>query len=111
MADQLPGKYNFGSVVSGDTISAKTITFSFDLTGYSAKLQMKSATQDTLPTIDLATGSGLTVSGNSIVIESFTAPTTDSSTTLYYDLELTGPSGNKRTYLSGTLHIVADISR
>ena len=111
MADQIPGTYNFGKVVSGDTITSKTITFDFSLAGYSAKLQMKRAAQDAAPVVDLQEGSGLQISGSSLIVDQFTAPTTDAGLILHYDLELTSPEGVRRTYLTGTLQVMADISR
>lgn len=110
MADQLPGRYNFGTVLSGDTVPARTARFEMDLTGYQAKIQFRPWPGGT-EVLTKEVGSGLTINGFDLVIGAFTAPTVDAQTKYHYDLQLTAPSGAVRTYLEGAMVVRADITR
>lgn len=113
MADRVPGRYDFGKVVSGDTYPAVPITFSdiSDLAGYSAKMQFRKSAGDTLA-LELTTAdSSITLSGGTLTVQPFTIPTADSSTIYQYDLSLTDAGGAVRTYLHGSMHVIPDITR
>ena len=111
MTDQSPGQYNWGAVLSGDTVWQRKLTFDFDLTGYQARLHFRTSLAEPV-VVALSTGDGIDVlEGGELQIGSFTAPDVTQTTRYIYDLELTSPEGTVRTYLSGALTVKPDVTR
>ena len=68
--------------------------FPIDLTGYTARMQLRSLPEDPTPALTLTTGSGITILGFEGLIEVHaTAAQTGSISAgyYYYDVELTAP--------------------
>lgn len=108
--------YNF-EMYQGDTYNL-IFTMTGDQTAKTAKLQLRSTIGASTPTISLITGSGITmtydsVTGLTTVICTFTATQTGalSPTTIYfYDFELT-QGATVKTYFQGNINVTAEKSK
>ena len=109
---QLPGTFNFGDYVSGDTVPAVPMTFpsDMDFTGSTALLQFRRAPGET-EVLALTDTSGISIATNVVTIEKFTAPTVNEKTIYFYDLQITTSGGDVRTWSHGSITIWPDISR
>ena len=105
------GTLNFSAVKRGDTIKAKSFTFTNTTSG--AAINVSAAL------MQFRTSSGrlvheptLSISGNVVTMEKIAASTTDDFPigTLYYDLQITDTNGDTFTYIGGTLSVVTDYS-
>jgi len=93
------------SIIQGDTFNfnfrLENNDEPWDLTSYTAKLQVRKSTFDTNKLLDLSTGSGITL--NNLGEVSCTASSTITSTIptgrWLYDFELTSAGGQKTTIL------------
>lgn len=111
----IPGVYNYGSSLKGDTISAKLITATrtidsittpIDLTNYSLKMDIVlGALRKTL-----LIGDGITITDaeNGVFrIDSFILT---HSGTWKYDIQFTY-NGDVETYIKGTINILEDVTQ
>jgi len=112
MSDILPGRYNFPTVLSGDNTGVVSVSFDgVDISGSTVKIQFKSSSNSSA-VVDLSSTNGdISISGNDITIPSFVAPQVNSATSFSYDLQITLSNGSVRTYLSGSMKVVPDITR
>lgn len=103
-------QYSWGDVFAGDHVPEKTLTFEFDLTGYTIEIQFRDSHGGT--TIHTASvGSGITINGMVVTISPWIAPTVGAATTYIYDIEFTPPGGDKRTWLFGDITVHPDVTR
>jgi hypothetical protein len=110
MANQDQGKYNWGTVKGGVTVLSRTFRFNIDLTGYTGKIQFRERPGSEV-VINLETGNGLTINGTDVVVNSFTAPTTNTQKEYLYDFKLTAPNGDVSIYIEGVLIVKPEITR
>ncbi len=93
------------SIVQGDTFNfnfrLEIDGVPWDLTSYTAKMQVRQSTFDTNKLLDLSTGSGITLNNLGEVSCTASAATTAAMPTgrWLYDFELTSASGQKTTIL------------
>lgn len=98
--------YRWREVRSDNTVREKTFTFDFDLTGHTAELRFRDVDGQEAEIL-FALGSGLSISGSTLTVAEWDAPAVSETTTYYFELKLTSPSGFKRTYVVGKLVVVA----
>lgn len=84
----------------------------YDFTNYNAKLQIKEKSYDTTFKIELTSGNGITLSTGqlSILIDANTMQNMVAKN-YYYDLQLTYPSGEIKTWLAGKFTVTQDVTR
>ncbi|MBN8248335.1 MAG: hypothetical protein J0L84_12950 [Verrucomicrobia bacterium] len=86
-----------------------------DLTGYTAKMQVRPQTADGAPILDLSTGgNGITLGGaaGTIAVTASAATTRTLTPGEYvYDLELTSPTGVVTTIVAGQFTLFMDVTR
>ena len=112
MTDQSPGKYDWGTVVSGDTVRARTFDFTpLDLTDYTARVYFRESPASPVAVALLTPGNIDAPSGSQLRVGTFPAPDVTLTTENSYDLELTSPDGVVQTYLRGTLTVLPAITR
>ena len=111
-----PGKYNT-TIYAGDDWQ-RTIAITdeggapLDLTGYTARWQLRAYPGAPTAALSLATDSGIAIDGVTLTISisgEVTAQLTAGS--YYHDLELTTPEGAVTTYLAGIISVQQDVSR
>lgn len=86
-----------------------------DLTGYTARMQVRTDFEATQPALDLTTeNSGIAINGPAgeiILTAADTATSTLSITNGFYDLELIKPSGDVVRLLQGKVTVSREITR
>lgn len=80
-----------------------------DLTGYTARAQMRRAVADTEPEIALTIG--VTIQSPNILLDIPNTATTGLSGTYKWDLELTTPTNAVMTILQGSVNITPEVTR
>ena len=113
-----PTTYKINDQYKGDSFSGVTFTLKegaektpIDLTGASIlsqfrKKEVTGAIQETL-----SIGSGITVGDATGGVFSFDAFVLDWDTgTFFYDIQITFPNGDVKTYVKGTLNVIQDIT-
>jgi len=104
-----------GDTLQFDALWAQGNGDPVDLTGYTAKMQVRPQTENGAPVLDLSTGgSGITLGGASgtILVTAPAATTRAIAPGEYvYDLELTSPTGVVTTIVAGTFTLFADVTR
>ena len=87
-----------------------------NITGYSAKMQLRSLPDDPTPALTLSTATGdITINGSQGIIN-ITASSTETGAvdegTYYYDLEITDPVSNEVTrIIQGQVVVSAEVTR
>jgi hypothetical protein len=112
-----PGRFNF-SLVQGDTFStspAWKINNSYvNVTGYTAKMDVKIAPTSTSTIIELSTANGRitvgTIDGKFTLNLTATETSTLPPGNYIYDLDVTSPGGVVTTLLSGGFTVVTQVS-
>ena len=113
----MPGKYNTEMYVGDNWQRTIVITdpadIPVDLTGYSARWQVRTDPAATTAVLAISTAGGeIVVNGTTLTASVTGAVTALLATGAYYhDLELTTPGGVVTTYLAGILAIKQDVSR
>ena len=85
-----------------------------DLTGYTAKMQLREYTSSSSAALTLATNSGITIDAAAGKITVHATATQTSSLTLpkyVYDLKITSPSGIVTRLIQGNANIDDEVSR
>ena len=112
-----PGLVHF--VCPQGTTFKRTLTYTLDnipidLSGYSARLQVREAYYSTEPLISLETGDGITISGSAGIIN-IQINSTDTSAmiagTHVYDLEIQSPSGDIDRLIEGNFTVTPEVTR
>jgi hypothetical protein len=125
----MPSQYNLGNVtIASRTSTQFTVTSSVtglyiqggdalsavDITGYSARMQLRSLPNDTVAVLTLTETSGITIDGPSgtLAVRATAAQTTAIiAGPYYYDLEITSPTGVKTRLVQGELNVNAEVTR
>lgn len=85
-----------------------------DITGYTARMQLRSLPNDTVAVLTLTDTSGITIDGPSGTLAvRATAQQTGAiiAGPYYYDLEITSPLGVKTRIVQGELNVNAEVTR
>lgn len=125
----MPSQYNLGNAIiatrtstqftvenpasglylqGGDALSA------VDITGYTARMQLRSLPNDTVAVLTLTETSGITIDGPSgtLAVRATAAQTgAIIAGPYYYDLEITSPTGVKTRIVQGELNVNAEVTR
>jgi hypothetical protein len=112
-----PGLVHF--VCPQGTTFQRTLTYTLDeapinLSGYSARLQVRQAHYSTDPLVSLVSGSGISISGSAgiIDIEISSSDTSDMvAGTHVYDLEIESPSGVINRLIEGNFTVTPEVTR
>jgi hypothetical protein len=112
-----PGRFNF-SLIQGDTFNtspAWKINNSYvNVTGYSAKMQVRQAVTSTSVILEMSTANGRIVAGTTDGKFTITLSAVDSAAlppgNYIYDLDITSPGGIKTTLLTGGFAVVAQVT-
>jgi len=112
-----PGLVNF-VCPQGSTFS-RTLTYSLDLvpidlSGYSARLQVRQAYYSELPIVSLVSGSGITMGGSAGTIDILisAAITSEFPTgTHVYDLEIISSSNIVDRLIEGSFNVTPEVTR
>jgi hypothetical protein len=86
----------------------------FNLTGYDARMQIRSQINSSTTLISLAIGSGITIvgaSGQITITISAAATAVLSFDSAYYDLEIISPSGVVTRLLQGIVELSREVTR
>jgi hypothetical protein len=92
----------------GDALSA------VDITGYTARMQLRSLPNDSVAVLTLTQASGITIDGptGTLAVRATAAQTAAiSAGPYYYDLEITSPTGVKTRIVQGELNVNAEVTR
>ena len=113
-----PGRFNI-SIYQGDTFStapAWKINNSYvNVTGYTAKMQVRQDVDSASTIVELSTDNGRIVTGTTD--GKFTLTLTAAETTplppgnYVYDLEITSPGGVETTLLTGGFAVIAEVTQ
>jgi hypothetical protein len=125
----LPSQYNLGNA----TIATRTATqftvenpasglylqggdalSAVDITGYTARMQLRSLPNDSIAVLTLTDTNGITIDGPSGTLAVHaTAQQTGAviAGPYYYDLEITSPTGVKTRIVQGELNVNAEVTR
>lgn len=112
-----PGTYNI-SITQGETVS-RTLTWAIDsqpvnLTGYSARMQVRERVSSERILLELTTGAGLTLGAEAGTVTISITDTVTAALTpagCVYSLELTSPDGEVTPLLSGSFSVRAEVTR
>ena len=112
-----PGLVNF--VCPQGSTFRRTLEYTIDdtpidLTGYSARLQVRQEYYSENPLLDLASGSGIYISGSAGVIEIYVDNNTTSNLppgSHVYDLELINPSNEEDRLIEGSWIVTPEVTR
>jgi hypothetical protein len=112
-----PGRFNF-SLIQGYTFNtspAWKINNSYvNVTGYSAKMQVRQAVTSTSVILEMSTANGRIVAGTTDGKFTITLSATNSAAlppgNYIYDLDITSPSGTTTTLLTGGFAVVAQVT-
>lgn len=114
IVSNLPQQIDY-EIWQGDTWLPGTITATLNstpinFTGYAAKMEIRHAiTREVVLTLTSSPAFGITLSSVGVITLSMTATQTAGLLGEYvYDLQLTYPSGNIRTYTYGTITVYLD---
>ena len=84
----------------------------FDLTGYTAAMQVRDKYTSSQYLFQVTTGSGITISGNTINIEVHYLVTEDFPEGDYvWDIEITSPSDKRDRVLQGVFVVTPEVTR
>lgn len=92
----------------GDALSAVNIT------GFTARMQLRSLPNDSIAVLTLTQASGITIDGptGTLAVRATAAQTAAiSAGPYYYDLEITSPTGVKTRIVQGELNVNAEVTR
>lgn len=114
MADStVAAKYNI--VIDQGSTFVKTFTFTSgitDLTGYSARMQVRNKISDSDTLLNLTVGSGITITATTITITvSATATAALKFETAVYDLEIVSAGGVVTRLLYGNVSLSREVTR
>ena len=112
-----PGRFNF-SLIQGDTFNtspAWKINNSYvNVTGYSAKMQVRQAVTSVSVIVELSSANGRIVVGTTDGKFTMTLSSTDTAAlapgNYIYDLEITSPGGIETTLLTGGFAVIAQVT-
>ena len=101
------------------TTTSGTVTTPVDLTGYSARMQVREAHTSTAPLLSLTSGSGITLGGTAgtILLEATATTTAGMATTnspreqYVYDLELVSGAGYVTRLVEGNFYVDPEVTR
>jgi LEA14-like dessication related protein len=84
----------------------------FDLTGYTAAMQVREKYPSTTYLFQVTTGSGITISGSTITVEVHYSVTTDFREGDYvWDIEITSPADKRDRVLQGIFMVTPEVTR
>ena len=84
----------------------------FDLTGYTAAMQVRDKYTSTTYLFQVTTGSGITISGNTITVEVHYATTATFPDGDYvWDIEITSPTDKRDRVLQGMFLVTPEVTR
>lgn len=113
-------KNNYDLCIAQGATFQKVITWKsdgvlVDLTGYSARSQIRATSESATPLIELTTANGRIALGGAAGTITLTISATDSASLTagrgVYDLELVAPNGTVTRLLQGTVTISRNITR
>jgi hypothetical protein len=112
-----PGLVNF--VCPQGSTFRKTLTYTLDqtpidLSGYSSRLQVRTAHYSTDPLISLVSGSGLTIGGSAGTIDIYISDSDTSEIPAgnhVYDLEIISPSSDVDRLIEGRFSVTPEVTR
>lgn len=125
----LPSQYNLGNVTiatrtatqftvenpaSGLYLQGGTALSAVDITGYTARMQLRSHPSDSVAVLTLTNTSGITIDGptGTLAVRATAQQTAAiSAGPYYYDLEITSPTGVKTRIVQGELNVNAEVTR
>jgi hypothetical protein len=125
----LPSQYNLGNATiatrtstqftvenpaSGLYIQGGDALSAVDITGYTARMQLRSLPNDPYAVLTLTETSGITIDGptGTLAVRATAAQTAAiSAGPYYYDLEITSPTGVKTRIVQGELNVNAEVTR
>lgn len=125
----LPSQYNLGNVTiatrtttqftvtnptTGLYLQGGTALSAVDITGYEAKMQLRSIPSDPYAVLTLTETDGITIDGPSglLAVHATAAQTADIiAGPYYYDLEITSPTGVVTRIVQGELVVNAEVTR
>jgi hypothetical protein len=112
-----PGRFNF-SLIQGDTFNVAPVwkinNSYVNVTGYSAKMQVRQAVTSTSTIVEMSTVNGRIVAGTIDGKFTITLSAADSAAlppgNYIYDLDVTSPGGTVTTLLTGGFAVVAQVT-
>jgi hypothetical protein len=125
----MPSQYNLGNVtIASRTSTQFTVTnaatglyiqggdalSAVDITGYTARMQLRSLPNDTIAVLTLTDTSGITIDGPSgtlAVRATATQTAAISAGPYYYDLEITSPTNVRTRIVQGEFNVNAEVTR
>lgn len=111
----LAATYTFDSYYTGDTVDGVTFTFTdsegdpIDVSSCEACMEFRFGSKTGTLTKQFTESDGITLSGNQLILANFNQDWDPG--TYYYDVQLTFTDGSVRTYITGTISIVQDVSQ
>lgn len=110
------GTYNFPDVVAGDTAEATDFVVTINgaplnLTGATIKMDYATRNESPVKHFTTADGSILITNPTSGIFEIVKYTCNIDPGIYYYDLEITLPSGDKKTYIRGTIKVLSEITK
>jgi len=111
------GKYNIKARQGSTFTLSFTISTGgtvWDLTGYSARMQVRASTTSTTKILNLATGSGITLGGAAGTVTCTASAATMAgiaANTYVYDIELVYPDGTVNALLEGKFTVTAEVTK
>lgn len=113
----MPGTLDF-TCPQGTTFE-RTLTYKADgtpvnLSGYSARMQVRLNYQSASPVLSLASGSGITISGSAGTIALLVSASTTSAmspSTYVYDLEIQSGGGEVSRLIEGRFIVTPEVTR
>lgn len=103
-----------GDTLQVDVLWSQSNGTPVNLTGYTARMQVRPQPGDGAPILDLTSGSGITLGGSAGTIAATAPPATTRTFApgeYVYDLELTSPTGVVTTIIAGQFVVYADVTR
>lgn len=112
----IQGTYNFPDVVSGDTAEATDFVFSINgvplnLTGSTIKMDYALKNGSPVKRFTTADNSIVIKNATSGILEIVKYQCTLDPGIYYYDLEITLPTGDKKTYIRGTITVLPEVTK
>jgi hypothetical protein len=125
----LPSQYNLGNATiatrtatqftvenpaSGLYLQGGSALSAVNITGYTARMQLRSLPNDSVAVLTLTNTSGITIDGptGTLAVRATAAQTAAiSAGPYYYDLEITSPTGVRTRIVQGELNVNAEVTR
>ena len=114
IATRTPTQFTVENPASGLYIQGGDALSAVDITGYTARMQLRSLPNDPYAVLTLTETSGITIDGptGTLAVRATAAQTAAIiAGPYYYDLEITSPTGVRTRIVQGELNVNAEVTR